>query len=670
MEILKRRVLTAAVALAFAIALPAAAQDELDQEIAGSLANAFKEVAARSAECTVCISLEVGGKTGFGSGAIISRDGLVLTCAHVAEAGENLKATTSDGVIRAVRKLGMNSTNDYALLKMEGGPFPCFSLGASSDLKIGDWVMALGHPGGPYEDMKPAFSVGRVTGLHKKLPVQLQKKFYDDAIKTNVPIFAGNSGGPLVDIAGRLVGINGAILLINENAYAVPIDEIARDVKKLASGQDVEGRKSGNYREIIGDLQKEIDPRDLEKMYGKTALGKMLGMFMKSFGGGKGDEKTDRPPTRGEFLSGYFRKLNSEVSGSVVEILSGGETAGYGVIVDSKGFVLTNLRVAEARDLSVKIAGAGTFRAEVAGRHGGLDVAMLKVEAGRPLPAARLGSAADLKPGDWVITASPGEVPQAVGVVSVVRRKIGGERKIPTMGLFGMFGTPNESPLRPYDRVLHHDSRIAKGMFGSPVFGADGSLVGINVANFYPGSSFAAAAEDIAAVAEELKNGMSVKPPAAYGEDVQGSQFGGGADMFKDFFGNIMEMFKNGELDLDKLMKGELDLEKLFEKLFRPKDPSKPPAKDPAEEGSPYFGVQIDQEETERVVVSEVVESSSAEKAGLKAGDVILDIGGKEVKSFDDLRGAVTSMKPGDKFKVTILRGGARMVLDAVMGKR
>ena len=118
----------------------------------------------------------------------------------------------------------------HALVKVEAQGLPHFTFGDSKAVKKGDWVMALGHPGGPYPDVQPAFAAGRVIDLERKLPVGMMSKYYNHAIVTDVPIYAGDSGGPLIDEAGQLVGINGAIVMINELAFAIPIHQILADL--------------------------------------------------------------------------------------------------------------------------------------------------------------------------------------------------------------------------------------------------------------------------------------------------------------------------------------------------------------------------------------------------------------------------------------------------------
>ncbi len=285
----------AAVAIAATTALAplSALAAEVPEDIV-ALERAFREVAARAIPSTVLVRSTLAdgsGRSGFGSGAIVSEDGLVLTCAHVVEVAREVEVTLSNGETYAARRLGMNSRQDYALLKIDAAGLPAFQIGNSAEVRLGDWVIALGHPGGPYPDLRPAFSVGRVTGLHRRLPVQMMDRYYDDAIRTDAPIFAGNSGGPLLNLRGELIGINGAILLINENSYAVPIDEIVANLDALKSGEHIAGRmgRPGS----LGALD-EFEGEDLARFLGKAArrlLGRQgIGKVLRGRGGGAGDD--------------------------------------------------------------------------------------------------------------------------------------------------------------------------------------------------------------------------------------------------------------------------------------------------------------------------------------------------------------------------------------------
>ncbi|MGE0713714.1 MAG: S1C family serine protease, partial [Planctomycetota bacterium] len=244
-----------------------------------TLERTLKDVAEQAIPKTVLVKAIAGpGQMGSGSGAIISPDGYILTCTHVVEIGQTLEVVTADGKSYKAKCLGRNERQDYSLIKIEAKGLPVFELGDSDTVKTGDWVVALGHPGGPYKDLQPAFAAGRVRALDMKLPVGFMKKYYNHAIMTDVPIFAGDSGGPLVDAKGRLVGINGAIVMINEMAFAIPLNQIKPHLADLKQGKNIEGEPPGP--EAFQEMQKVISPEDYKKM-----TSRMFKNFGKLFGG-------------------------------------------------------------------------------------------------------------------------------------------------------------------------------------------------------------------------------------------------------------------------------------------------------------------------------------------------------------------------------------------------
>jgi S1-C subfamily serine protease len=279
----RARVLSALVA---GVLLPAVAHAQAKDDVR-SLEKTFEKIARDATPKTVCVKSYVektGDKAGYGTGAIISEDGYILTCAHVIDIAKRCEIILSNGKVYTGKLLGKCTKQDYALVKIEEKGLAHFEIGDSQNVKIGQWVMALGHPGGPYDDVQPTFSAGRITNLHRKLPVQMMDRFYDDGIQTDVPIFAGNSGGPLVDLDGKLIGLNGAIILINENAYAVPIHEPMRDLVAMKNGELVKGVTPS--QEDLAEFQNQMDPEMFNKLLEKG----MKNIAGKLFGGGKDGE--------------------------------------------------------------------------------------------------------------------------------------------------------------------------------------------------------------------------------------------------------------------------------------------------------------------------------------------------------------------------------------------
>src|SRR5262249_42186342 len=137
----------------------------------------------------------------FGSGVIVTEDGYVLTAGHVAWApGRDATVIFPDGKHVKAKTLGVNRDKDSGMLKItEPGKYPHVELGHSSDLKLGQWCVTLGHPGGFVKDRPPVVRAGRI--LYSR----------DDAIGTDCTIVGGDSGGPLLDTAGRVIGIDSRI---------------------------------------------------------------------------------------------------------------------------------------------------------------------------------------------------------------------------------------------------------------------------------------------------------------------------------------------------------------------------------------------------------------------------------------------------------------------------
>jgi S1-C subfamily serine protease len=307
------------VALALLVGLAPAVRAG-DGEDLRALEKTFKKVAADATPKTVCVKSyieETGDQAGYGSGAIISADGYILTCAHVVDIAKRCEIILPNGKTYPATLLGKNKRQDYALVKIDAKELPFFQTGDSTKLSIGQWVMALGHPGGPYEDVQPAFAAGKITNLHRKLPVQFMDRFYDDGIQTDVPIFAGNSGGPLVSLEGKLIGLNGAIIWINDNAFAVPIHEALADLDTLKKGENVAGHKPSS--EDMAEFQKQMDPEMMSKMFErlmKNMGGGKDNPLSKLFGGGKNGENP---------FGDLFGKDGGEGLGKMMKKLFGGD---------------------------------------------------------------------------------------------------------------------------------------------------------------------------------------------------------------------------------------------------------------------------------------------------------------------------------------------------------
>ncbi|MGO7582624.1 DegQ family serine endoprotease [Rhizobium ruizarguesonis] len=166
----------------------------------------------------------------LGSGFIISTDGVIVTNNHVIDNAVDIKVTLDDGTELPAKLIGTDPKSDVAVLKIEAGkPLQTIGWGDSDKLKLGDQILAIGNPFGIGTTVTAGIVSARGRDLHSGP--------YDDFIQIDAPINHGNSGGPLVDRSGNVVGINTAIYSPNGGSvgvgFAIPSDEAKAIVAKL-----------------------------------------------------------------------------------------------------------------------------------------------------------------------------------------------------------------------------------------------------------------------------------------------------------------------------------------------------------------------------------------------------------------------------------------------------
>jgi serine protease Do len=161
-------------------------------------------------------------QTSEGSGVIIASDGYILTNRHVIENAETVTVDLSDGESYDAKVIGSDGRDDLALIKIEPKkPLPVAPLGDSDAIRPGDWVIALGNPYG----LEWSVTVGVVSAKGRALP----NSTFRDYIQTDAAIYPGNSGGPLFDLAGEVIGINRSVIPDTNLGFAVPINT-AKDI--------------------------------------------------------------------------------------------------------------------------------------------------------------------------------------------------------------------------------------------------------------------------------------------------------------------------------------------------------------------------------------------------------------------------------------------------------
>jgi serine protease Do len=190
---------------------------------------------------------------GSGSGVIINADGHLLTNHHVIDGAREVAVTLADQQVYQARVVGRDAKTDLAVLKIDPQQaLPVAPMGSSADLKVGEWVVAIGNPFGLSNSVTAGIvsAKGRVIGAGP----------YDDFIQTDAPINPGNSGGPLFNMQGEMVGINSAIIASGQGiGFAIPIDLAKPLIPQLVSnGEVTRGYLGVSIQTMTPDLAKAL----------------------------------------------------------------------------------------------------------------------------------------------------------------------------------------------------------------------------------------------------------------------------------------------------------------------------------------------------------------------------------------------------------------------------
>jgi serine protease Do len=195
-----------------------------------------------------------GPRQGSGSGFIIDREGYILTNYHVIEGAERITVTLADGRSYRGDVVGTDPAIDVALLQIpDAGNLPAAPLGNSDDLRVGEWVCAIGNPLGYVHSV----TVGVVSFIGRKL----FDKSLDDYIQTDAAINFGNSGGPLINSLGQVIGINSAVSSRASNiGFAVPINQAVGILPQLKSkGRVARGFIGIGLTDVTPALQRSLN---------------------------------------------------------------------------------------------------------------------------------------------------------------------------------------------------------------------------------------------------------------------------------------------------------------------------------------------------------------------------------------------------------------------------
>ena len=308
---------------------------------------------------------------GVGSGFIIESNGLILTNAHVVEGATTIYVTLTDKREFKAKLLGMDKRTDVAVVKIEARDLPKLPLGDSSKVRVGEWVLAIGSPFGLENTVTAGIVSAKSRDTGDYLPF----------IQTDVAVNPGNSGGPLLNTAGQVIGINSQIFSRSGGymgiSFAIPIDEAMRVADQLrTNGKMTRGR----IGVALGEMTKEVAEslglgkprgayvRNVEANGPAAAGGIEAGDVILSFNGREINKSTDLPRVVGETKPGttatvqVWRKGGARDLSVTVADTDTTQTAAKkpdapaagGNTVNTFGVAVTDLSDAKKKDLNIK----------------------------------------------------------------------------------------------------------------------------------------------------------------------------------------------------------------------------------------------------------------------------------------------------------------------------
>jgi serine protease Do len=246
--------------------------------------------------------------TGVGSGFIISPDGYIMTNAHVVDGADEIMVTLTDKREFKAKLIGADKRTDVALVKIDAKqPLPAVQIGDSSKVKVGEWVVAIGSPFGLENTVTAGIvsAKGRDTGD------------YTPFIQTDVAVNPGNSGGPLIDMRGQVIGINSQIYSRTGGfmgiSFAIPIDEAMRVVDQLKKqGYVIRGKIGVQIDAVSRELAESLGlgqargalVRVVERGEAADKAGVQAGDIITSFNGKPVERASDLPRLVGETKPG------------------------------------------------------------------------------------------------------------------------------------------------------------------------------------------------------------------------------------------------------------------------------------------------------------------------------------------------------------------------------
>jgi serine protease Do len=208
-----------------------------------------------------------------GSGVIISPDGYIVTNNHVVQEASKLEITLNDRRSFTAKVIGRDPTTDLALIKIEANDLPYLVYGNSDDLKVGEWVLAVGNP----FNLTSTVTAGIVSAKARNINILGEVSAIESFIQTDAVVNRGNSGGALVNTEGELIGINAAIAS-NTGSYtgysfAIPVNIVKKVIEDIRNYGEIQRAYLGiSFQEIDSKLAEEKGLSEVKGIYVQEVL--------------------------------------------------------------------------------------------------------------------------------------------------------------------------------------------------------------------------------------------------------------------------------------------------------------------------------------------------------------------------------------------------------------
>jgi|FLOH01.1.fsa_nt_gi serine protease Do len=213
------------------------------------------------------------GYVAFGSGVIISEDGYIVTNNHVIDGADKISVTFNDKRETEAEVIGVDPNTDLALIKVNEENLPFLTFGNSDNVKIGEWVLAVGNP----FDLNSTVTAGIVSAKARNINILGGQSSIESFIQTDAVVNRGNSGGALVNTVGELIGINAAIAshtgVYEGYSFAIPVNIVKKVVNDIIEyGEIQRGYLGVQIQDINANFAKSINLENVEGIYVSSVI--------------------------------------------------------------------------------------------------------------------------------------------------------------------------------------------------------------------------------------------------------------------------------------------------------------------------------------------------------------------------------------------------------------